>query len=57
MENTKTFDVVAESAQCIQAIKHKQRNVFGLLFHPEVRNPEILQRFIREFNTHRMQLV
>jgi GMP synthase (glutamine-hydrolysing) len=47
------FEVLAESAQCIQAIKHKQRNVYGVLFHPEVRNPEILQRFVFEFSGHR----
>jgi anthranilate/para-aminobenzoate synthase component II len=41
-----TFDVLAESSQCIQAVKHRDRNVFGVLFHPEVRNPEILQRFV-----------
>lgn len=53
IEPADAFDVLAESAQCIQAIKHKQRNVYGVLFHPEVRNPEILQRFVREFSRHR----
>jgi len=47
------FDVLAESANCIQAVKHKQRNVYGVLFHPEVRNQEILQRFVRTFSMHR----
>jgi GMP synthase-like glutamine amidotransferase len=41
-----TFDVLAESAKCIQAIKHKQKNIYGVLFHPEVRNQEILKRFL-----------
>jgi GMP synthase-like glutamine amidotransferase len=41
------FEALAESAQCIQAIKHKQKNIYGVLFHPEVRNQEIVQRFIR----------
>jgi GMP synthase (glutamine-hydrolysing) len=41
------FDALAESAKCIQAIKHKQKNIYGVLFHPEVRNQEIVQRFIR----------
>jgi GMP synthase-like glutamine amidotransferase len=40
------FEVFAESAKCIQAIKHKQKNIYGVLFHPEVRNQEILKRFI-----------
>jgi GMP synthase-like glutamine amidotransferase len=47
------FEVLAESAHCVQAIKHKQRNVYGVLFHPEVRNQEILQRFVRTFSQHR----
>jgi len=41
------FDALAKSAKCIQAIKHKQKNIYGLLFHPEVRNQEMLARFIK----------
>ena len=41
------FEALAESAKCIQAIKHKQKNIYGVLFHPEVRNNEIIQQFIR----------
>jgi GMP synthase-like glutamine amidotransferase len=40
------FEALAESAKCIQAIKHKQKDIYGVLFHPEVRNKEIIQRFI-----------
>jgi GMP synthase (glutamine-hydrolysing) len=47
------FEVLAESAQCIQAIKHRQLDVYGVLFHPEVRNQEILQRFVHTFSPHR----
>ena len=47
------FEVLAESAQCIQAIKHRQRNVYGVLFHPEVRNKEIIQRFVNAFGDDR----
>ena len=43
------FDALAESEKCIQAIKHKQKDIYGVLFHPEVRNKEILQRFIHTF--------
>jgi GMP synthase-like glutamine amidotransferase len=43
------FDVVAESAKCVHAIKHKQKAIYGVLFHPEVRNKEVLQRFIQAF--------
>ena len=40
------FDVLADSAKCVQAIKHKHKDIYGVLFHPEVRNKEIIQRFI-----------
>jgi GMP synthase (glutamine-hydrolysing) len=42
-----TFEVLAESNKCIQAIKHKQRNLYGVLFHPEVRNLDIIRQFIK----------
>lgn len=45
------FEVLAKSANCIQAVKHKRKEIFGVLFHPEVRNREILQRFIRAFSS------
>jgi len=47
------FEVIAESNQCSQAIKHRQRNIYGILFHPEVRNQEILQRFLYTISKHR----
>ncbi len=47
VEPTKAFETLAKSTKCIQAIKHKQKNIYGVLFHPEVRNPEILKRFIQ----------
>jgi GMP synthase-like glutamine amidotransferase len=53
VEPSSEFEVLAESAQCIQAIKHGQKNVYGVLFHPEVRNQEIIERFIHEFGSHR----
>ncbi len=30
-----------------QAIKHKTQNIFGVLFHPEVRNKKIIENFIK----------
>jgi GMP synthase-like glutamine amidotransferase len=47
VEQSQTFETLAESAKCIQAIKHKQKTIYGVLFHPEVRNQEILKRFIQ----------
>jgi GMP synthase-like glutamine amidotransferase len=47
VEPSQTFEALAQSAKCIQAIKHKQKNIYGLLFHPEVRNQDILKKCIR----------
>jgi len=46
VKHCQTFETLAESTKCIQAIKHKQKNIYGVLFHPEVRNQDIIQRFI-----------
>jgi GMP synthase-like glutamine amidotransferase len=43
--NCQNFEIFAESTKCFQAIKHKQKNIYGVLFHPEVRNEDILKRF------------
>lgn len=53
IESGDAFEKLAESPQCIQAIKHKKQDVYGVLFHPEVRNPEILRRFVLGFGRHR----
>jgi GMP synthase-like glutamine amidotransferase len=45
--DSQTFNSIAESAKCIQAIAHKHKPLYGVLFHPEVRNPEILKKFIQ----------
>ena len=47
VEPSGDFDVLAESAQCPQAIKHRKKPIYGVLFHPEVRNEDILKRFIQ----------
>jgi GMP synthase (glutamine-hydrolysing) len=45
----KGFEILAESERCVEAIKLRRRDIFGVLFHPEVRNPEIIHRFIHAF--------
>ena len=40
------FLTLAKSNKCAQAIKHKSKEFYGALFHPEVRNSEIIKRFI-----------
>ena len=47
IKRSQDFEILAKSAKCIQAIKHKQKNIYGVLFHPEVRNQEILKHFIQ----------
>ena len=47
------FEVLAESANCFHAIKHKHKDVYGVLFHPEVRNKEVVERFISAFQVDR----
>ncbi|MBS3079484.1 hypothetical protein J4218_05150 [Candidatus Pacearchaeota archaeon] len=32
-------------SKCSQAIKHREENIYGMLFHPEVRNKEIIRNF------------
>jgi GMP synthase-like glutamine amidotransferase len=43
------FKVLAESSSCVHAIKHRHKDIYGVLFHPEVRNKEIVERFIHAF--------
>jgi GMP synthase (glutamine-hydrolysing) len=45
-ESSDAFEVLAQSAQCIQAVKHRRKPLYGALFHPEVRNADILKRFV-----------
>ncbi|NYT05505.1 MAG: glutamine amidotransferase [Methanomicrobiales archaeon] len=39
--------VCAESACCIQAVRHPSRPVYGVMFHPEVRNEWVVEDFVR----------
>ncbi len=38
--------VIAESKNCPQAVEYKERPFYAVLFHPEVRNREIIRNFI-----------
>ena len=46
VEPSSDFDVWAKSAKCSQIIKHKIKPIYGVLFHPEVRNSELIKQFI-----------
>ena len=41
----KAFEVTGKTGKLPAAIKHKERALFGCLFHPEVLNPEIITGF------------
>jgi GMP synthase-like glutamine amidotransferase len=50
VEASDRFEVLAQSTKCIQALKHKTKPIYGVLFHPEVRNQEIIKKFIEKIN-------
>jgi len=41
------FDIIARSKTCVEVIKHKTRPLYGVLFHPEARNNELIENFCR----------
>lgn len=41
------FDVIFKSDRCVEGVKLKNKEVYGLLFHPEVRNSYIIDNFLR----------
>ncbi len=40
------FEILAESKDCVEAVKHRDKQLYGVLFHPEARNPDVLWRFV-----------
>jgi len=44
---SKEFDVFGKSKYCPQAVKHKKNPFFGVLFHPEVRNKDLIVNFVK----------
>ncbi|MCW4028556.1 MAG: gamma-glutamyl-gamma-aminobutyrate hydrolase family protein [Candidatus Bathyarchaeota archaeon] len=47
VEAPSAFEVLARSQNCVESLKHKEKPIYGVMFHPEVRNLEILQRFLK----------
>ena len=46
VDEVTSFNVLAKSENTIQMISHKKINAFGVSFHPEVRNQEIVTNFL-----------
>ncbi len=46
IRNIKDFDVISKSEKSDQIIKHKEKDIYGIYFHPEVRNMWIIDKFI-----------
>jgi anthranilate/para-aminobenzoate synthase component II len=46
VQQSKIFLALAQSSGCIVAIKHQNMNIYGVLFHPEVRNRAIIECFL-----------
>jgi GMP synthase (glutamine-hydrolysing) len=42
----KDFEVICQGNSIPQSVKHKAREIYGVLFHPEVRQKEIVLRFL-----------
>lgn len=41
-----SLEVLAVSDRCIQIVRHPTRPVYGVMFHPEVRNEWVVERFL-----------
>ena len=44
--NRRDFETLAYN-RCSQIIKHRTKPIYGLMFHPEVRNKEIIEGFVK----------
>jgi GMP synthase (glutamine-hydrolysing) len=47
VQDCENFKILAMSENSIQAVKHFTREIYGILFHPEVRNEEIITNFLK----------
>ena len=47
VNNLDNFLILAKNKSNIQIIKHKTMSVFGISFHPEVRNEKIIYNFLK----------
>ena len=47
VNSLKNIEIIAKSDKCINAIIIKNKEIYGVLFHPEVRNQEIINNFLK----------
>jgi GMP synthase (glutamine-hydrolysing) len=47
LSNLKNFEILALSDNSVQAIKHKRKEIYGIMFHPEVRNERVVENFVQ----------
>lgn len=47
VDNLEFFEILARSETSTQVIKHKSKEIFGISFHPEVRNTALIVNFLR----------
>lgn len=43
----KEFEVYCENKNIVQAVKHKEKEIYGVLFHPEVRQKKLILAFAK----------
>ena len=46
LTNLNQFDILAETSGSVQAIRHKEKRFYGIMFHPEVRNQSVVKNFL-----------
>ncbi len=46
LSDLKDFEILAASGSFVQAVKHKTKEIYGIMFHPEVRNAQIISSFL-----------
>jgi GMP synthase (glutamine-hydrolysing) len=39
------FEIFGKTQECVHAVKHKDKEIYSTLFHPEVYNKEIIEKF------------
>ncbi len=43
------FDIYCKNNGVIQAVKYKEKEIYGVLFHPEVRNKDLIKNFVKVY--------